>query len=324
MCFQGIQQIKRKLYLPNVADPVQNIEDVAGINKIDVNLLSNGDMSEALVPHRGKYVFINLENINSDEIRSVKLSSHDQIIAKLYNQLSSQYSQIVVVFTGKSNEHQRRFAREIYSLEVNDAEATNTTNTTKASSNPGIFWKGERFLLYYTALSTEYANQSINIESMAVNATDQELIVTLSRNDVGSNDTDYLEFTVYRAKGYWYAKNFTWNEEELMPNRRISAVDNFSFHCTPAIYLVTVTSDRTVKIIWKGLQLQPKFGSIGVFESFGDAWDCVGFVNPVGLAATLIAIVLLFILLIGFMCMLNIKTNDRFDDPKKVITFGTN
>lgn len=181
-------------------------------------------------------------------------------------------------------------------------------------------------LLYYTELNirNESGEEPIDIRDMRVIAADKELTVTLSQNLKSNDSIDDLNFIVYGARGYWWANNFTWNGETLLPNRQISAVDKFSFHCSPAIHLVT--SNKTVEIIWKGLQLQPKFNSKDgkLFESFGDAWDCVGFVSPAILSGLLFAFMFLFVVLIGVNCLMSIKTNDRFDNPKKVVTFGMN
>jgi hypothetical protein len=47
-CYQGLQQIKSKLYLSSVEDSVPIIEDVAGLDKTEVSLLPNGHLSEPL------------------------------------------------------------------------------------------------------------------------------------------------------------------------------------------------------------------------------------------------------------------------------------
>ena len=56
-------------------------------------------------------------------------------------------------------------------------------------------------------------------------------------------------------------------------------------------------------------------------ESFGDAYDCVGFTSIPIWSGLFVTAILLFIITFGLTMMMDIKTMDRFDDPKgKTIT----
>lgn len=65
---------------------------------------------------------------------------------------------------------------------------------------------------------------------------------------------------------------------------------------------------------------------VGVVNSkFGPADDCTGFFDIGSLAGLFTAIILLAILTMGLFVIANIKTIDRFDDPKgKTISVNVN
>lgn len=72
-------------------------------------------------------------------------------------------------------------------------------------------------------------------------------------------------------------------------------------------------------------QVQPWFDAIGRGNHtyFGDSYDCVGFTSVPIWSGIFITFILLFILTAGITMMIDIKTMDRFDDPKgKTITIN--
>ena len=51
-------------------------------------------------------------------------------------------------------------------------------------------------------------------------------------------------------------------------------------------------------------------------SSFSDAWDCVGFFSIGVWASLLVTLLAVIVLTIGLFVLSDIKTMDRFDDPK--------
>ena len=88
----------------------------------------------------------------------------------------------------------------------------------------------------------------------------------------------------------------------------------FSFACSKRI--VFKNSDFPWKVVISGLQTQV-FKKMDLDkQTFGPVWDCVGFFSvPIwcGLISTLICT---FILLWGLYMLAEVRTMDRFDDPK--------
>lgn len=342
-CFRGIQKLKSKLYLTSVEDPVPVIEDVAGPDKIEVSLLSNGSLSEPLNLEGGKYIFVNFEDDDaSDETKAAKLTRHDELITKLYNELSAQSIKLIVIYTGRRAEHQKRIIRQAVSQASSSSTTSATTSATTASTTAstttaattkpkqdaadGTFWKRDRLLIYYLGLQTvdaAGAATNIAVENVTLSEIGEVGREKISVSMLAGANT--FAFNVSGDGGYWLVHEFTWNGQAILSNTRIAAVDTFSFHCSPAIEIATL--NKNILILWTGLQIQPSFGTVPdqPFEAFGDSWDCVGFVSPGIVGGLFVVIMLLFILSIGISWMMDINTMDRFDDPKgKTITISVN
>ncbi|KAG4073508.1 hypothetical protein HA402_000732 [Bradysia odoriphaga] len=337
-CFAGIQQVKSKLYLPSVENPLPVMEGFAGSERIEAYLLPNGALSEPLnTDEGGKYVFINFPDEATEETKASKLSRHDQLISKLSADLAAQKINYVIIYTGKRSEHQKRVVRQVASpaptaSSTTSATTSATTTTTAATSTTfrpkqaaadGIFWKRERLLMYYLGL------QQVAQDGTVTNIDVQNITVgELTAGRIGVSmvsGANTFAFNVSGDSGYWWAHDFTWNDQAILSNTRIAAVDTFSFHCSPSIDIGTL--NKATLIRWTGLQIQPEFGTVAEqgFDSFGDSWDCVGFVSPGIVGGLFVVIMLLFILSIGISWMMDINTMDRFDDPKgKTITISVN
>lgn len=68
------------------------------------------------------------------------------------------------------------------------------------------------------------------------------------------------------------------------------------------------------------MQIQP-FNSTNHTYAFGDAYDCVGFTTAPIWSGLFVTFILVLIMTFGLTMMMEIKTMDRFDDPKgKTIT----
>lgn len=72
-------------------------------------------------------------------------------------------------------------------------------------------------------------------------------------------------------------------------------------------------------------QIQPFFEpKTNTTQAFGDSFNCIGFFSAPIWASLFVTFILLLITFYGIMMMLDIRTMDRFDDPKgKTITINT-
>lgn len=326
-CFQNIQQIRNKLYLSSVSNPIETIEDVSS-DQVHIVQNADGSLSEPIKPEGGKVAYVSL-NVVQDETKLSKFSRHDNFIAKLYNELSKEYNNILVIYTGKHfNGLVRggRYARQAEPQETAAKNVTTTATQVKADTSVtgrqvsvnGTFFKHERFLIYFKLLAFDSANitvDSLKVEELGPGKLRVELI--------GENPTDVLAFNVSGESGYWQLSDYTWRGAVLLSYTNVATLDGFSFSCQPAIRFLDGKGVLS-PLQWFGLQVEPYFGPLNAettFNRFNDAWDCVGFTSPGIWAGLFVTLLMLVILTIGLSWMMEIRTMDRFDDPKgKTIT----
>lgn len=96
----------------------------------------------------------------------------------------------------------------------------------------------------------------------------------------------------------------------------------FSLSCTSGVYLEALKDDKIEAVYFKNLQIQLDASNSGEnLKRFEDAYDCAGFTSPAIWAGLFITFLLLIIMSTGITWIMDIRTMDRFDDPKgKTIT----
>ncbi|EDS42230.1 vacuolar ATP synthase subunit S1 [Culex quinquefasciatus] len=96
--------------------------------------------------------------------------------------------------------------------------------------------------------------------------------------------------------------------------------------CDLRVSTVIVLRDNSRSCVRIRVQLQPHWQKQDEpdFVKFGDAWNCVGFTTPGILTGLFLVFIFIFIGAYGITWMMDIRTMDRFDDPKgKTITVNT-
>lgn len=364
-CFPGIQQIPSKLYLAAVAEPLTVLQELAGAEQTDdIVITSNGVLSKPIQGKAGQFVFVDLKNDVPNETKDVTFSRHDSIITKLATELSKKHKNLLIIFTGRKSSaaDHRRVARQAAAAPVSDvsaaapvsdvAAAVNTTSAPAAAIVPVVeatthsapthakqveaddtipefetFFNRSRLLLYYHEL--KFTNISIEIEDInIIEVSPTQLTVEL--NPIASQIEYKLTLNITGDGGYWQVDGIEFRNTIIVPRHTsIAALDNFSFHCSPIIAFYNATNGESIDDLqWSGLQLQPFFGALEPSDGpygFGEAWDCVGFTSAGIWGGLFVTLLMLLILSIGISWMMEIRTMDRFDDPKgKTITINTN
>lgn len=133
--------------------------------------------------------------------------------------------------------------------------------------------------------------------------------------------THEIVFKLVLSGGTWEAREIYYNNLRFMASAPIDAYEERSFGCGN----ITITNAKTY-VVLENFQIQPFFNETGPFtaeSAFAGHNDCVGYFSPVIWGTIFIVILLLSILSYGFMMIMDIKTMDRFDDPKgKTITIN--
>lgn len=136
--------------------------------------------------------------------------------------------------------------------------------------------------------------------------------------------TTHIGITIELSGGTWRANAFSYNGDlRFKSTVPVSAYDRKSFGCGD-LHLFEITT--ATEITLENVQIQPLFQPAAgeVLTAFSDHHnDCVGFFSPAIWGALFVVILLMSIMSCGITFILDIKTNDRFDDPKgKTITIS--
>lgn len=170
--------------------------------------------------------------------------------------------------------------------------------------------------------------------------------------EVKIEDATYiLKLNVTMKSGYWSVTSINFKDSSethvMRSSVDIAGVGDFSFHCAPMIrftalgqssgsYIIVGLSALQVIIIplyaylffcysynfkfYFIYQIQP-FREKPQEYKFGDSLDCVGFMSAPILAGLFVTFMLAAIVALGICMMMDLKTMDRFEDPKgKTIT----
>lgn len=338
-----------------VAEPLTVLQELAGAEQTDdIVITSNGVLSKPIQGKAGEFVFVDLQNDVPNETKDVTFSRHDAIITKLATELSKKHKNLLIIFTGRKTSvaDHRRVARQAAAAPVAAvaavvnateapvpaavpvAEATTHAAPTHAKQeveNPlpefETFFNQSRLLIYYYQL--KFGNDSIEIDDINIIEVAPTLL-TVELNPVATQAINKLTLNITGDGGYWQVESIEFRNTIIVPRyTSIAALDGFSFHCSPNISFYNASNGETIEELqWSGLQLQPLFGALEPTDGpygFGEAWDCVGFTSAGIWGGLFVTILMLIILSIGISWMMEIRTMDRFDDPKgKTITINTN
>lgn len=149
----------------------------------------------------------------------------------------------------------------------------------------------------------------------------KNVTLTITFSNVESIGTVKLEF-LFQVKtiGYYTLSQVTYLgnnvNEDLSTRRDISFPFGFSYHCTPQ----TVFAKGTISLTITEMQVQVDHKN----ATFSDAYDCVGFTSIPIWTGIFVTAILGLIMIWALTMIMDIRTMDRFDDPKgKTITISS-
>ncbi|XP_049287532.1 V-type proton ATPase subunit S1 [Anopheles funestus] len=301
-CFKNLQKLERKSYLPSVEEPLSVLE---GSNAQSVQLLSDGSLSERIVPQAGGIVVVNLSGGD--------FASHDAVIDALYTRLHNAHPNIVAIYTAKTPSFS-------YSSLVRKTRQTEEPEPTKeVLKTDGFLMVYENFLFGQAdaaELTSAKLMQAVRVENTTTDSMQIRLTGTSAQVD--------LFFLL--TQGSWEITGVWFDNQEYYLRHRVHVNQHFSYSCNQWEYY---SFDLQKKIVFEEVQVQPFWpnaegGEPVSNEKFGDAWYCVGFTSGGILSGLFLVLIFIIIGSYGITWMMDIRTMDRFDDPKgKTITVNT-
>ncbi|KYN33210.1 V-type proton ATPase subunit S1 [Trachymyrmex septentrionalis] len=144
------------------------------------------------------------------------------------------------------------------------------------------------------------------------------LTIKLTDQTIGSVTLEF--FFEVKSVGYYTLNKVncetTNGVDNLSTNRDISFSFGFSYHCSPK----TIFTDGTTFLSITDMQVQVDYKD----ATFSDAYDCVGFTSIPIWTGIFVTVILGLIMIWALTMIMDIRTMDRFDDPKgKTITISS-
>lgn len=193
------------------------------------------------------------------------------------------------------------------------AEAQKPVAKQATSETEQIVLANEKFLFAFNRLKIKETEVPIAEVTLTLNESTADHAI----GAVLTHGTDKITFNIELSAGTWYARTIYLNEKRFFSDSPVSAYSRRSFGCGDLRL-----NHASEQVIIGGVQMQPAFGADEKLEKFSDYHnDCVGFFSPGIWAALFVVILLLSIFTWGLTMIMDIRTMDRFDDPKgKTIT----
>jgi len=262
-------------------------------------------------------VYLNENNQNkNDESRLSMLIRHDNYVSKIFNNLCEQYTNVVLVFSGKSNPWISKTSRA-HHLVTRHLLAVNEESPKLKIVDP----KGKS-LIY----SASYPSLSVDDGPfIQLTETVPDIFIDDSRDSLlkitktfAANDTKIiLRFRFERTTFTWELKSIEYESMGsnilLFPQSSIGAQKGLSYFSEgPVIF----SGNSVVLKFNDSFQVQPWLTSAPQNAKFSEPHEQDSFFTPPILAGLFVTALMLFIVAWGTTMIMDIKTMDRFDDPK--------
>ncbi|XP_023939784.1 V-type proton ATPase subunit S1 [Bicyclus anynana] len=297
-------------YLPAVDDPLPVLNRLADPENVRRVKVTENGLSAEIESDSGKMLFIQLKDAKADESRADLLRRHNDLMENMYNKLVEQYKDVVAIYTAENpswtvSESHERFRRDVRNTDLQNG------------TFDGLKLYVNKVLLNVDSVETNVT--TIDSASSVINE-NQNMSTTLTFGDVS------LTLNFLSKAGYWYFSSVTYQQASrvvgLLPQNELFVPLGFSYRCGQDLTFSN-TTNQTVIVQFRDIKVQPYFAESNETLVYGDSINCVGFFSVPIWSGLFVVFILLAITFYGIMMMMDIRTMDRFDDPKgKTITIN--
>ncbi|KAI5640766.1 vacuolar ATP synthase subunit s1 (ATP6S1) domain-containing protein [Phthorimaea operculella] len=335
------------VYFPLVDSPLKVLNKLVDADQADHVKLTDSGLSADVSGDDGKYLFINLKDAKEGESRADLLRRHNDFIEDMVTKLQERYDKVVAIYTA----HYPSWTVAHSRVRRDVAEAKNHTRPVTLLSFAGLHMYFQTALLH-NGKEESVLTGAVGDESSYVNSTEMNSTINFA-----DGTKTMLHFTA--KGGYWFLDQAsvstpTAGEQDLYPllGDQLFAFNNFSLRCAQNITLYSKSSNKTSSERWsltfqnsrniklyskssnktsserwsltfQNSRIQPYFSTNSSEFQFGEPLNCVGFFTAPIWAGLFVVFLLLAITFFGITMMMDIRTMDRFDDPKgKTITIN--
>lgn len=310
-----VRKNSKTTYLSYVQNPIKATRHVSE----DVSEISIERLKENFEIPESSVVIINLNDARENEQRFDMLKRHDEFVTSAYEKILNKYENVLALYTayhaswiGSSEVHSRK-SRSL--LEAEEDERPNQ----KFANYTIYFYTSEDAIVI-----TDTGSEAV---SLSYEATNEDGVITLTgtSNATAPTATNVMFRFTMSNLGYWHLQDTSVNYGDYIINQvsnaSVYAPLSFSYACGNQSF-----KNGSFSITFPKFQVQPIFKNttLNLNGKFDDPYNCVGFTTIPIWSGLFVTFILLLIMTFGLTMMMDIKTMDRFDDPKgKTITINT-
>lgn len=308
-------------YIPYVQNAVDN-KITMGKNVERTTLMSNNEI-QPKPNESARIIFVSLPECDESESRYHCMARIDRACYALAT--SGEFKDALFALSSEMNSH----LHEVHSRRARDvAQAAAAAAPAAAPDTKAHTYKDANSLLYFKDM-IEKGKKGKDTIVEVTGATTTKIDDKNIQIKIASKYPIVWHFTLDEF-GYWSLNeaNSTFNNQPLYQwQSDFSAPENYSFSCnSPSLYFQLNDKDSDVGgVYFTNLQLQVNFTSTEntPLERFEESYDCVGFTSAPIWAGLFVTFLLLAIISTAITYIMDIRTMDRFDDPKaKTITIN--
>ncbi|KAF0762865.1 V-type proton ATPase subunit S1 [Aphis craccivora] len=322
--FKIFENIEDRRFFPSVDQPEKALEMLSK-NGFTVKSYN----ADTYTNNSGKIIaFADLNEKNhdsNDDSRQSILLKHNNDVSKIFTALCTQYTNVVLLFSGKMNPWvEKSEASNVHHLVTRHLMAVDGKSEIFKIVDP----KGKS-LIYSASYPTVSVNNGPDtpLEPSSSNTNvflddSRESLLKVGTTFSVNNTKVTLRFRFERLTFTWELKSIEYEHDDitvlLSPKQQIGAQKGLSyFSAGPVIF----SNDSIVLKFDDKFQVQPWLTSES--PKFSDPQEQNSFFTPPILAGLFVTAIMLFIVTWGITMIMDIKTMDRFDDPKgKTITIN--
>lgn len=323
--FQHLAKLADKVsYLPLVERPVELVKDIPFREVAEVSIKTILD-KDTLPPQR--VLIVNLNDAKEDEDRTDMLKRHDEAIVSIYKKIAATNDKVLAMYTAYHSSWvipELTITRQSRSLMAKGDEAEQKKELKKEEKNKAVkadpkYLKLDNLMMYFTndpvPSYLPSGGEPIELTGLELESAGNESNEVTLKSAAGVEIK--LMFDI--GNGYWQLTEvvLTHADKTIVLSRLRSYVPKtFSFHCVNARFAdLPVNKNEAPNVLTlSGLQMQFFDGAHA--DTFGDSYDCVGFTTTPIWSGLFVTFIMVLILTAGLIAMMDIKTMDRFDDPK--------
>lgn len=300
-------------YLPSVEDPLRVLNKLADPERVNHVKLTENGLSADIDSDNGRFLFINLNDARDGESRASLLRRHNDFLENMITKLQERYNTVIAVYTARYP-----------SWTVPESHSRVRRQVQQSNGNDHIF---DGLRLYVEAIQVSDSRGFKNLTTLTASSTAYSNVTLMSTTLSFANENISIALNFESKSGYWLLDSVT-----LEPGNynlvygdgftsEVYALSNFSYRCAENITFRAV-NDTKLGVSFVNLKVQPFFATLNASQlEFGDSFNCSGFFSAPIWSGLFVVFIMLLITFYGIMNMMDIRTMDRFDDPKgKTIT----